>query len=539
LSAGGPAGVVLDEANKRLYVLTRFDNAISIVDTSSKTEVDHIAMYNPEPAHIVEGRRYQYDAALTSSHGDSSCALCHVFGDMDQLAWDLGNPGGSAVLNPSISGGETNPDLAIDHAGFGLPVNPHFAPVKGPMTTQSLRGMANHGPMHWRGDKTDGTVGGDNYQPDTGIFNEQVAFTQFNEAFVNLHGRDSELTAESMNDFANFALELMYPPNPIRHLDDSLTEAQQAGHDFFFDVNNEGLKSDTVKHCYECHIVDRHANEGSTDKPGFFGTDGKNTFAFIQQFLKVPHLRNMYNKVGMFGIANNRKYLADDPFTGMPEGLDPFNNEEDFKTFSQFIFFGNENPHMGDQIRGFGYTQEGAADTVFRFHNTNGFLPRPPGTVTPLDPGNGFDLNISPEGMEIRRNLEQFMMVFPTNFFPVMGQQVTLSENNNKEGVKSRIKLLMDRADLGECDLIARSNSDDGYLYVGGGSFQTNKAADGLVTAGQLRALATGGTTITYTCTPPGSGMRIALDRDEDGEFDGDEIAAGTNPADPSSVPAI
>jgi len=27
-----------------------------------------------------------------------------------------------------------------------------------------------------------------------------------------------------MNDFARFALELMYPPNPIRHLDDSLTD---------------------------------------------------------------------------------------------------------------------------------------------------------------------------------------------------------------------------------------------------------------------------------------------------------------------------
>ena len=25
------------------------------------------------------------------------------------------------------------------------------------MTTQSLRGMANHGPMHWRGDRTGGT----------------------------------------------------------------------------------------------------------------------------------------------------------------------------------------------------------------------------------------------------------------------------------------------------------------------------------------------------------------------------------------------
>ena len=30
------------------------------------------------------------------------------------------------------------------------------------MTTQSLRGMANHGPMHWRGDRTGGNdPGGD------------------------------------------------------------------------------------------------------------------------------------------------------------------------------------------------------------------------------------------------------------------------------------------------------------------------------------------------------------------------------------------
>ncbi len=535
LTGGGPAGVVLDEKNGRLYVLTRFDNAISVVDTTSKTEIGHIAMYNPEPAHIVEGRRYQYDASLTSSHGDSSCAMCHVFGDMDQLSWDLGSPAGSAAMNPSISGGEFNDDLAIDHARFGLPVNPHFAPVKGPMSTQSLRGLANHGPMHWRGDKTDGTVGGDNYQPDTGIFNEQVAFTKFNEAFVNLHGRDSEISEKSMNDFANFALELMYPPNPIRHLDNSLTSAQQAGKDFFFDPTK---KVDTAFHCNGCHIVDRTANEGSTDKPGFFGTDGKNTFAFIQQFLKVPHLRNMYNKVGMFGMANNRKYLADDPFTGMPEGLDPFNNPDDFNTFSQFIFFGNQNPHMGDQIKGFGYTQEGAADTVFRFHTTNGFLPRPPGTVTDLDPGNGFDLNVTPEGMEIRRNLEQYLMVFDTNFFPIMGQQVTLTAYNG-DSVGQRIELLMSRADLGECDLIARSNGSAGYLYVGGGSFKTNKAADALVTAADLSASAKAGKTITYTCTPPGSGMRIALDRDEDGALDGDEIAAGTNPADPSSVPAI
>lgn len=550
LSGGGPAGVVLDEANKRLYVLTRFDNAISIVDTKSKSEIDHIAMFNPEPAHVVEGRKYLYDAALTSSHGDSSCALCHVFGDMDQLAWDLGSPGGSVALNPSSPDCATDPvtidpnyvpdptcpsDLAINHKDFGLPVSPHFAPVKGPMVTQSLRGMANHGPMHWRGDKTDDTAPGSNYQPDTGIYNEHVGFTKFNEAFVNLHGRDSEISTQAMDDFANFALELMYPPNPIRHLDNSLTAAQQAGHDFFFDP---GKVVDTAFHCNGCHIVDRSANEGLTNKPGFFGTDGKNTFAFIQQFLKIPHLRNMYNKVGMFGMANNRKYLADDPFTGMPEGLDPFNNPDDFNTFFQFIFYGNENPFMGDQIKGFGYTQEGAADTVFRFHTTNGFLPRAPGTVTPQDPGNGFNLNISPEGMQIRRNLEQYLMVFETNFFPIMGQQVTLTEFNG-DVVGPRIDLLMARADLGECDLVAKKSNrrDKGFLYLGGGTFQADKAAADPLTDKRLRKKARDGKTLTFTCVPPGAGNRMALDRDEDGFLDGDEIAAGSDPADPLSTP--
>ena len=550
LSAGGPAGVVLDEANNRLYVLTRFDNAISIVDTHSKSEIDHIAMYNPEPAHIVEGRKYLYDASLTSSHGDSSCALCHVFGDMDQLAWDLGSPSGGVGLNPSSPDCASDPvavdpentfdptcpsDLAINHKQFGLPVSPHFAPVKGPMVTQSLRGMANHGPMHWRGDKTDDSAPGSNYQPDTGIYNEQVAFTKFNEAFVNLHGRDSELSTQAMNEFTNFALELMYPPNPIRHLDDSLTTAQLAGQAFFF---NPSEIVDTAFHCNGCHIVDRTANEGSTNKPGFFGTDGKNTFAFIQQFLKIPHLRNMYNRVGMFGMANNRKYLADDPFTGMPEGLDPFNNPDDFNTFFQHIFYGNENQHMGDQIKGFGYTQEGAADTVFRFHNTNGFLPRAPGSVTPQDPGNGFNLNISPEGVEIRRNLEQYLMVFETNFYPIMGQQVTLTKDNG-DAVGPRIDLLMQRADMDECDLVVRKShkKDRGFLYLGGGTFQTDQADEASLSDEELRKKVKKGKAITYTCVPLGAGKRIALDRDEDGYLDGDEIAAGSNPADASSVP--
>jgi hypothetical protein len=142
--------------------------------------------------------------------------------------------------------------------------------------------------------------------------------------------------------------------------------------------------------------------------------------------------------------------------------------------------------------------------------------------------------------MEIRRWLEQYLLVFPTNFFPIMGQQVTLTEDNG-EAVGSRIDLLLQRADLGECDLVARksNNPDMGYLYLGGGTFKADEAAKDPLTDEQLRNKANSGNTITYTCVPPGSGNRMALDRDEDGALDGDELSLGTDPADATSVPVI
>jgi YVTN family beta-propeller protein len=517
VSGGGPSGVVLDEKRNQLYVLTRFDDGISVIDTKAKAEVAHITMHNPEPAHVREGRKYHYDANLTSSHGDSSCALCHVFGDMDQLAWDLGNPDGSPMGNFA--------PLAIDHQDFGFPAEiSTFMNMKGPMTTQSMKGMANHGAQHWRGDRTGADGVTESVQPDSGVYDEQAAFKAFNPAFVGLIGRENELSAEAMQDYTNFALELTYPPNPIRNLDNSLTPEQQAGRDFFM---NPDMIVDTVHHCNGCHVVDRDANKKyGVAKPGFFGTDGKNTFAFQTQFFKVPHLRNLYQKVGMFGMDNNNNFLADDWWTG----LDPENMT--MEEMQGHMFFGNENQHQGDQIRGFGMFHDGSVDTIFRFHNIIGFLPRPAQAVTPLDPGNPANLDISPEGMEIRRNLEQYLLVFDTNLFPIVGQQITLTANNG-ETVGSRINLMIQRADLGECDLIA-SHNGRGYLYKGKGKFDSDIKKQKNIADADLRGLSAS-SSVTYTCTPPGNGPRLALDRDMDGVYNGDEIAAGTNPADPNS----
>ncbi|HEY2746543.1 MAG TPA: hypothetical protein VGL86_18050, partial [Polyangia bacterium] len=245
LSGGGPTGLAVSDSTKLAYVLTRFNNSISIVDTSKKQEVGKLAMFNPEPASVTNGRKYLYDANLTSAHGTTACASCHIGGDKDELAWDLGNAGGIPL---SITHASSPADAATNANIFTIPpavlsaLLPPFAPtflfnmpVKGPMTTQSLRGMDNHGPMHWRGDRN-GAVNQDgspvidpatsapviSAQPNAGIFDEVRAFTSFNVAFPGLVGNGTELSDADMNDFATFILQVSYPPNPVRNLDNSL-----------------------------------------------------------------------------------------------------------------------------------------------------------------------------------------------------------------------------------------------------------------------------------------------------------------------------
>jgi YVTN family beta-propeller protein len=488
LSGGGPTGLVLDEARGRLYVLTRFDNSISIIDTATRGELAHVPMYNPEPSSVVAGRPFLYDARRSSSHGDSSCASCHIFGDLDSLAWDLGNPDDSVLNNP----GPFVPPLPPFGTDPTFGFEPDFHPMKGPMVTQSLRGMANHGPMHWRGDRTGGNDA-PSAQPNSGAFDEAAAFKKFNPAFMSLLGRSAQLTDAEMQQFTDFILQVTYPPNPIRNLDNSLTPAQQAGQDFFFGtvVAPQGT-------CETCHRLDPHANPGEGAFAGFFGTDGRSSFDAEPQFLKVPHLRNMYQKVGMFGAGFTTFTIPPDPF-------------------------------LGEQIRGFGFNHDGTIPTLFRFNS--GF------DANPLNP---VGIPATPEGVQAKRDMEQFMLAFDSNLAPIVGQQVTLTAANSAVAAP-RIQLLKDRAEAGECDLVAKgrlAGHDVGFLYLGGGQFKSDRAAVPPITDTALRTLVTAGEgALTYTCTPPGSGQRIGLDRDLDGVLDGDERAAGSNPADPNSVP--
>jgi len=539
VSGGGPSGLALDESKDRLYVLTRFDNSISVIDTGNRSEISHIAMHNPEPQHIVEGRRFLYDASFTSSHGDSACASCHVFGDFDSLAWDLGDPDHDETLN-------TGPFRVDEKIGFFLlrainlqtgelldnPVNSDFRPMKGPMTTQSLRGMDNHGSMHWRGDRTGGNDdnflpnAGPNAQPNGGSFNEDVAFRKFNVAFVGLNGRHERISEEDMQKFTDFMLEVTYPPNPIRNLDNSLTEQQQKGREFYCGLDPSsctgGNKSDTFQTCNGCHVLDRNGNAEFSDvkHPGFFGTDGQFSFEGESQFFKIPHLRNLYQKVGMFGMP--------------PPPRPPFVTPEQAGRIAPLgslavLPFANIG-FLGPQVRGFGFLHDGSVDTVFRFISSVVFAPRPPGTIPILDPrtppelldhgqdpGNAGGLPIPPNDDPItpRRDLEAFLLAFDSNLAPIVGQQITLTKRNAAVA-GPRIDLLMARSDAHECDLVAK-NRLGGFLYVGNGKFRISRHRVPTIPDALLRTasrLPDG--EITYTCTPPGSGVRIGFDRDDD-----------------------
>ena len=443
----GPSGIVLDTPHDRLYVMNRIDHTISIVSNASGPSRAQTAVvplrYDPSPPAAKIGRHLLYDAHGTSGHGDNACASCHIFGDFDSLAWDLGDPFGDVVANP-------NPF----RVGTGGP----FHPMKGPMTTQSLRGLANAGPMHWRGDRTGGSdPGGD-------PLDEDAAFKKFDPAFVSLLGRSAEITASEMQSFTDFILTVRYPPNPIRALNDVATSAQSAGQTFFTTNAVDGPLQ-----CVFCHALP-------------LGTDGFSSFEGEQQEFKIPHLRNAYQKIGMFAAS-------------------------------------------GDQVRGFGFLHDGGVATVFNFLQAAVF-----------NFGTGGAANTN------RRNVEAFVHALDTGLKPAVGQQVSVTPATvNDSTVIARIDLLAAQNDAGNCDLVAKgvvAGQSRGWVYAGGNTFRSDRASEPLIDKTTLRQLAgTAGQELVFTCVPPGSGRRIGIDRDEDGFSDRDELDAGSDPANPASVP--
>jgi hypothetical protein len=87
------------------------------------------------------------------------------------------------------------------------------------------------------------------------------------------------------------------------------TASETRGRDIFFDRPG----TDIVAACNGCHTTD--------PAQGLFGTGGETTFENEPQQFKVAHLRNAYQKVGMFG-------MPDVPFLDVPAGSRGFQGDQ-------------------------------------------------------------------------------------------------------------------------------------------------------------------------------------------------------------------
>lgn len=103
-----------------------------------------------------------------------------------------------------------------------------------------------------------------------------------------------------------------------------------------------------------------------------------------------------------------------------------------------------------------------------------------------------------------------------------------------------------EQADLGAIDLIAHANTDDGlrgFYFAGpengaGGHYQSDRTNEIWVWDDVLSLIASG-EPITFMSVPAGQGIRMGLDRDEDGHYDRSELDEGFDPADPLSSPMV
>jgi hypothetical protein len=121
-----------------------------------------------------------------------------------------------------------------------------------------------------------------------------------------------------------------------------------------------------------------------------------------------------------------------------------------------------------------------------------------------------------------------------------VGQQLTLTREDVSASA-ARLALLEAQATAGSTDLVARGSlfgRDVGFTFSNGLFRPDNSIAPPLSSAELVELVGAGiFDAITLTAVPPGSGWRIGIDRDGDGYANGDEIAAGSDPANPNSTP--
>jgi hypothetical protein len=196
-----------------------------------------------------------------------------------------------------------------------------------------------------------------------------------------------------------------------------------------------------------------------------------------KQPMKVAHLRNLHEKIGFSSMTSQTNKL------------------------------------------GFGYTHDGSE------HDLDEFL----------------DFFLGFFTAEQLVHIRAMLLSFPTGTHGAVGQEVTIDAASHTGPALLRLQALQTEADAGAVDLVAHTRIGGearGFLRLAP-HYQSDRSGEVWAWEDVVDHVTGGGAPVVFMAVPAGEGIRMGIDRDEDGFYDWTERDAGSDPADPTSRPAV
>ena len=267
------------------------------------------------------------------------------------------------------------------------------------------------------------------------------------------------ISDSDMSAYQAFVETIVFQPNPYQNLDRSLPVLLNGGNA----VNGQtAFLTSLINGIPGNTCSNCHAID-----PG----PGSNLSIVVRnnlsQPMKVPALRNVYQKLNFSNVAGT------------------------------------------NSIDGFGLAQDGFVATLAQL------LAQPA-------------LGGSTTNPQTQLDLAAFVTSFDNGTAPAVGYARTANSGNvTSASITSDWALLQSQAAAGNIDLIIKGTVNGqlhGFLYQPlSNTYEIDTVTQGSYTQAQLVALITSGDTMTPMGVPPGSGVRMGIDRDLNGILDGDQ----------------
>jgi YVTN family beta-propeller protein len=369
-----------------------------------------------------------------------------------------------------------------------------FHPMKGPMITQTFQDIITpflvfpptqepvEQILHWRGDRKN--------------------LEEFSQTFTNLQANDVTLTTNEMVEFKGMLATIFFPPNRLRNVGNVPPASMPLPGHFGPQPLGGGPRSplppgspergdlifrDRLREfCNECHRV------GDGRAQSLDGELIRSTRTEHEGDFKIAQLRSLVDKIGMDGGSTNSR-------------------------------------------AGFGFMHDGRIDTLSRFLT------------------DGFPATFGQTNLQNISDVIAFLLVMPTSGglsqvpHAGVGRQVTFDSPSPPPPagtmLTNMLNVARDPFNRGT-ELVIRGKKDGrprswllrrqpNFAF----DFLSDRHGEIAPTLADVIAPAATGNEFTATLVPENSGVRIGLDRDDDGFFDTTEIDSGSNPADPASYP--